>query len=157
DGTGRFVEVTKTSGNGFATPWAARGAAFADFHNDGNVDVVVANNNDPPLLLRNSGAAGHHFLNFKLVCTKSNHDATGARVRVRAGGLTQIREIAAGGSYFSHSDLRAHFGLGKNSRVESVEVSWPSGARQTFRNVEADRFYLIEEGKDQIQSQKTGR
>ncbi|HEU0178096.1 MAG TPA: CRTAC1 family protein [Blastocatellia bacterium] len=155
NGAGKFVEVTKISGDGFATPHAGRGAAFADFDNDGNLDVIVANNGDPPLLLRNGGA-GAHFLNFKLVGAKSNRDATGARVRVRAGGLAQMREISAGGSYFSHSDLRAHFGLGQQPRAESVEVLWPSGQRQVFREVAADRFYVIEEGKSQLTPQKFG-
>src|SRR5262249_56092931 len=94
NGAGKFVEVTKASGNGFATPYAGRGAAFADFDNDGNVDVVVSNNDDSPLLLRNGGA-GAHFLNFKLVGAKSNHDATSARVRVRAGGLPQLPDSSA--------------------------------------------------------------
>jgi len=116
--------------------------------------TVVANNGDPPLLLHNSGGNGNHFLNFKLVGTKSNRDAMGARIRIVAGGLSQIREIAGGGSYLSQSDLRANFGLGKATRVESVEITWPSGQRQVFHNVEADKFYLIEEGKDQLQMQK---
>src|SRR5207245_1980028 len=125
--------------------------------NDGFVDVVVANNGDPPLLVHNSGGNGNHFLNFKLVGTKSNRDAMGARIRIVTGGLSQIREIAGGGSYLSQSDLRANFGLGKATRVESVEVTWPSGQRQMFRNIEADKFYLVEEGKDQLQMQKFAR
>jgi len=111
----------------------------------------VANNGDPPLLLHNSGGNGNHFLNFKLVGTKSNRDAMGARIRVVAGTTSQIREIAGGGSYLSQSDLRANFGLGKARTASSVEVRWPSGQKQIFRNVEADQFYLIEEGKDQLQ------
>jgi enediyne biosynthesis protein E4 len=78
----------------------------------------------------------------------------GARVKVVAGKLSQIREIAGGGSYLSQSDLRANFGLGKTSGPESVEVNWPSGQRQLFRNVETDKFYLIEEGKDQLREQQ---
>lgn len=148
DGKGLFVEVTKTAGDGFRIPYAARGAAFADFDNDGDIDIVVANNNDPPLLLRNSGGTGNHFLNFRLIGSKSNRDATGARIKVRAGGLTQVREISAGGSYFSHSDLRAHFGIGSNTSAESVEVVWPSGHRQVFRGVAADKFYTLDEGKE---------
>src|SRR2546429_1190776 len=154
EGNGKFVETTKLAGSGFQTPHVGRGVAFADFENDGFVDVVVANNGDPPLLLHNSGGNGNHFLNFKLVGTKSNRDAMGARIRVVAGGLSQIREIAGGGSYLSQSDLRANFGLGKTSRVENVEVTWPSGQRQLFRNVEADKFYLVEEGKDELRMQQ---
>jgi len=150
---GKFVDVSKSAGNGFQTPYVGRGVAFADFDNDGFVDVVVANNGDAPLLLHNSGANGNHFLNFKLVGTKSNRDAMGARIRVLASGISQIPEIEGGGSYLSQSDLRANFGLGKTARAETVEVTWPSGRQQTFRNVEADKFYLIEEGIDRLNIQ----
>jgi len=128
--------------------------AFADFDNDGFMDLVVGNNGDPPLVLHNGGGNGNHFLNFKLVGTKSNRDAMGARVRVVAGSQAQIREIAGGGSYLSQSDLRAHFGLGKAARAETVEVKWPTGLRQVFHDVEADRFYLMEEGRDQLGQQR---
>jgi hypothetical protein len=131
--------------------------AFADFDNDGFVDFVVGNNGDPPLLVRNSGGNGNHFVNFRLVGTKSNRDAMGARVRIVAGGQSQMREIAGGGSYLSQSDLRANFGLAKATRVTTVEVSWPSGLKQVFHDVEADKFYLVEEGKDQLGLQKIPR
>jgi len=154
EGNGKFVEASKQSGSGFSTPHVGRGVAFADFDNDGFTDVVVANNGDLPLLLHNSGGNGNHFLNFRLVGTKSNRDAMGARIRVVAGTTSQIREIAGGGSYLSQSDLRANFGLGKAKRAEIVEIAWPSGQQQAFRNVEADKFYLIEEGKDQLRPQQ---
>jgi len=153
EGNGKFTETTKSAGTGFQTPYVGRGVAFADFDNSGRVDVLVANNGDPPLLLHNNGASGNHFLNFKLVGTKSNHDAMGARVRVVTGSVAQIREIAGGGSYLSQSDLRAHFGIGKAIRAERVEVKWPSGQSQVFQNLEADKFYLIEESRDQIRLQ----
>ena len=114
---------------------------------------MVANNGDVPLLLHNSGSNGNHFLNFRLSGTKSNRDAMGARIRVVAGGISQIREIEGGGSYLSQSDLRANFGLGKAARAETVEVKWPGGQQQTFRNVEADKFYLIQEGSDRLEPQ----
>ncbi len=153
-GNGKFVETTKLAGDGFQTPYAARGTAFADFDNDGLMDVVIANNGDPPLLLRNLGGTHNHFLNLKLAGTKSNRDAMGARVRVQSDGLSQVREIAGGGSYLSQSDLRAHFGLGKNTRVETIEIAWPSGQRQVFHQVDADKFYVVEEGRDQLLPQK---
>ena len=118
------------------------------------MDAVVATNGDSPLLLHNSGGNGNHFLNFRLLGTKSNRDSMGARIRVVAGAISEIREIAGGGSYLSQSDLRANFGLAKASRAETVEVAWPSGLRQVFHNVEADKFYLLEEGKDQLQRQQ---
>jgi len=148
EGNGKFVDVTRQSGSGFDVPHAGRGVAFADFDNDGFVDIVVANNGDPPLLLRNSGGNGNHFLNLQLVGRKSNRDAMGARIKVKAGGMSQIREIAGGGSYLSQSDLRANFGLGRSTRVDSIEIKWPGGQQQIFRDVEADKFYRIEEGRD---------
>jgi hypothetical protein len=157
EGNGKFVETTKMAGSGFETPYVGRGVAFADFDNDGFVDLVVANNGDPPLLLRNSGGNGNHFVNVKLVGRKSNRDAMGARIRVAAGGLRQIREVAGGGSYLSQSDLRAHFGLGKATRIDSIEVVWPSGQKQVFRDLEADKFYRIEEGRDEIGLQRFAR
>jgi hypothetical protein len=156
-GNGKFAETTKTAGNGFQTPYVGRGVAFADFDNRGFLDVVVGNNGDPPLLLHNSGSNGNHFLNFKLVGTKSNRDAMGSRVHISAGGISQIREVAGGGSYLSQSELRAHFGLGKATRAETVEIRWPSGRKQTFRDVEADKFYLVEEGRDQLGFQHVAR
>jgi hypothetical protein len=154
---GKFIDVTRQAGNGFAVPYAGRGAAFADFDNNGNMDVIVANNGDPPLLLHNGGGSGNHFVNFKLIGRKSNRDAMGARLRLRAGGISQIREIAGGGSYLSQSDLRAHFGMGRAARADSLEVFWPSGLRQTFRDIAADGFYIIEEGSDQLGAQKFAR
>ena len=153
EGDGKFVETTSAAGEGFKTPHVGRGVAFVDFDNDGFVDVVVGNNGDPPLLLRNSGGNGNHFINFRLVGTRSNHDAIGARVRVVIGGLSQIREVAAGGSYLSQSDLRCNFGLGRAVRADRVEINWPSGQNQAFRDVAADKFYLIHEGRSELSLQ----
>lgn len=150
DGRGKFIDVTKSAGAGFTTPHVGRGVAFADFDNDGFVDAVVGNNGDPPLLLHNSGGNGRHFVSFKLVGTKSNRDAMGARLSLTAGGMTQIREIAGGGSYLSQSDLRAHFGVGSTVKIEKLEIIWPSGAQQLFRDFPADQFYSIQEGKVEL-------
>ena len=151
---GKFAHVTAAAGIAALEPRVGRGVAFADFDNDGFVDIVVANNDDPPTLLHNGGGNGNHFLNFKLVGTKSNRDAMGARIRVVAVGISQIREIAGGGSYLSQSDLRASFGLGKATKAELVEVTWPSGSRQSFKEVSADQFYLIEEDGQTLRMQK---
>ncbi len=154
EGNGKFSDVTAISGPGFTVPHLGRGAAFADFDNDGFVDIVVANNGDPPLLLHNGGAgAENHFVNFKLVGTRSNRDGMGARIKLTTGGVSQIREISGGGSYLSQSDLRAHFGLGRQTHIASVEISWPSGLRQSFKDVEADRFYVAEEGVNDLRNQ----
>jgi len=150
---GKFVETTKQSGAGFETPYVGRGVAFADFDNDGFIDVLVANNGDVPLLLHNSGGNRNQFLNFRLIGTKSNRDAVGARIRVVGGGISQIREIAGGGSYLSQSELRAHFGMGKAGRAETVQISWPSGEQQTFHNVETNKFYVVREGDTTLVAQ----
>jgi enediyne biosynthesis protein E4 len=155
-GNGKFVETTKLTGIASLPPRVGRGVAFADFDNDGFMDIIVANNGDAPVLLHNSGNR-NHFLNLKLVGTKSNHDAMGARIRIVAGGVSQIREISGGGSYLSQSELRAHFGLGKNLRADSVEIKWPSGQADLFQNVPADQFYRIEEGGHQLQRQQFSR
>src|SRR5262245_39237375 len=104
-GNGKFSETTKETGVAALPRRVGRGVAFADFNNDGFVDVVVANNGEAPFLLENSGNK-NHFLNFRVVGTKTNRDAMGARIRVTAGGISQIREIEGGGSYMSQSDLR---------------------------------------------------
>ena len=150
---GKFVDISKEAGPGFATPYVGRGVAFADFDNDGFMDIVVANNGDAPLLLHNSGGNDNHFLNLKLVGKKSNRDGMGARVRVVGGGIAQIREISGGGSYLSQSDLRAHFGMGKAAAAERVEIKWPSGEQQTFRNVATDKFYVATEGDPNLRVQ----
>jgi hypothetical protein len=146
------METSKETGVADQSPHAARGVAFADFDNDGFVDVLVANNGDAPLLLHNRGNR-NHFINFKLVGTKSNRDAMGARVRVVTREISQIREIAGGGSYLSQSDLRANFGFAKATIAQTAEIKWPSGLTQTFHDVPADKFYLITEGNDELRLQ----
>jgi len=155
-GNGKFIETTEAAGIAALPPRVGRGVAFADFDNDGFTDIIVANNDDPPTLLHNSGNS-NHFLNFRLVGTKSNRDAMGARVRVVANGVSQIREIAGGGSYLSQSDLRANFGLGRSVQAETVEIKWPSGQMDTFSNVKADNFYVVVEGNRHLQLQNVSR
>ncbi|MGB2625969.1 MAG: CRTAC1 family protein [Candidatus Acidiferrum sp.] len=158
EGNGKFSDTSSAAGLGTLPARAGRGVAFADFDNDGYVDVIVANNGDPPTLLQNTantrtGDHGNHFLNLKLVGTKSNRDALGARIHVTSGKLSQIREISSGGSYLSQSELRANFGLGDSTVASVVEVLWPSGIKQTFHDVKADNFYLIEESSEQLRLQ----
>jgi hypothetical protein len=124
-----------------------RGAAFGDLNNDGNVDIVVMNTGEPPTLLLNQGGNTNHRVLFKLVGTKSNKMAIGARVTVRAGKLVQLNEVRAGGSYLSQNDPRLHFGLGPNAKMDEVEIKWPSGKVEAVRNIPADFIYTIVEGE----------
>jgi len=124
-----------------------RGAAFGDINNDGNVDIVIVNVGAPPTLLLNQGGNNNHRVLFKLVGTNSNKMAIGARVTVKAGGLTQLSEIRAGGSYISSNDPRLHFGLGSEAKMSEVEIRWPSGKIETLHDVPADYIYTLVEGE----------
>jgi hypothetical protein len=146
-GNKRFQDITEEVGGGLLLEKSSRGAAFGDYDNDGDIDVIVVNLDDRPTLLRNDTAAGHHWLTVQLVGAKSNRDGIGARVRVTAGGRTQAAEIRGGGSYLSNNDRRAHFGLAEADRVQQLQIEWPSGLVETATNVAADGFYIAREGR----------
>jgi hypothetical protein len=143
---GTFDEVSKESGLAALPLHSRRGAAFGDVFNTGNIDVLLLNVNEPPSLLKNMNADGYHRVLFKLIGTKSNRAAIGARVTIRSAGVKQISEVRSGGSYLSQNDLRLHFGLGTARKMESVEIRWPSGKIETLENVAADAIYKIVEG-----------
>ncbi|GAC1437206.1 MAG: CRTAC1 family protein [Terriglobales bacterium] len=124
-----------------------RGAAFGDLNNDGNVDIVMLNIDGPPMLLLNEGGNDNHRVLFKLVGTKSNKSAIGARVTVTAGKLVQFSEVRGGGSYLSQNDPRLHFGLGIENKLNQVEVKWPSGKTEVLHDIPADFIYTIVEGE----------
>jgi hypothetical protein len=116
-------------------------------NNDGNVDVLLLNVGEPPTLLLNHGVPGNHRVMFKLVGTKSNRAAIGARVTIQAGKLTQFNEVRGGASYLSQNDLRLHFGLGKESKLDAVDVQWPNSPTEKFQNLAVDKIYTIVEGE----------
>jgi hypothetical protein len=144
---GTFTESAAAAGLNAIPLASRRGAAFGDVDNDGNIDILLLNVGEPPSLLLNHGVAGNHRVLFKLIGTKSNRAAIGARVTVRAGKLVQFNEVRGGASYLSQNDLRLHFGLGKESNLDSVEVQWPSGLVEKFQNVAPDNIYTLVEGK----------
>jgi enediyne biosynthesis protein E4 len=145
----RFEEATAASGPGASTPHSSRGAAFGDFDNDGDVDILVFNMNEPPSLLRNDYHGANRWLEVKLEGTASNRAALGATVRVKAGGRIQAQAVLSQSSYFSHDDLRLHFGLGPSEAAETVEVRWPSGRVDVLNNVRGGRVVSIKEGGGQ--------
>ena len=123
-----------------------RGAAFGDINNDGNIDVVILNVGEPPTLLLNHGDGTNHRVLFKLVGTKSNQAAIGARITVKAGGFTQMNEVRGGASYLSQNDLRLHFGLGASEKMSEVTIRWPNGETESLHDVASDFIYAIIEG-----------
>src|SRR6266566_1410309 len=143
---GTFDEVSKESGLAALPLHSRRGAAFGDVFNTGNIDVLLLNVGEPPSLLKNKNASGYHRVLFKLIGTKSNRAAIGARVTIRAAGVKQFSEVRGGSSYLSQNDLRLHFGLGTAAKMESVEIRWPNGTVETLQNVAADCIYTIVEG-----------
>ncbi len=146
-GDGRFVDVTRSAGDGLRVRASGRGVAFDDLDGDGRIDVVVLNSNAPPTVLRNESQNNHHWLQIELRGAKTNRDGIGARVRVTAGNLVQIDEVHSGRGYQSHWGSRLHFGLGNRDRVDRVEVRWIGGGVDLFENLPADRTVTLTEGE----------
>lgn len=145
-GGNRFEDISARSGAGIATPHSSRGSAFGDFDNDGDIDLLVMNMNEPPSLLRNDFAGKNNWLTIKAVGTKSNRTALGARLRVTAGGRTQTQVVLSQSSYYSHDDMRLHFGLGNNSKADAVTITWPNGNTEIFKDVSANQIVTLQEG-----------
>ncbi len=145
-GNGSFEEVGLRAGAAMKTARVSRGAALADFDNDGRLDLVVTSLDASPVVLRNASTAGN-WLRIRTVGGKSNRDGYGARVQVTAGGVTQTDEVRAGSSYVSSSDPRLHFGLGKAARVDRVVVRWPSGNEDAIQNLPANQEIVVQEGR----------
>jgi len=141
-----FEDVSALAGLDKLTPESRRGVAFGDVNNDGKIDVLLLNVGKPPTLLINRTQNQNHAVLFRLVGTKSNKAAIGARVTVTAGNVAQFGEVRGGSSYCSQNDLRLHFGLGTETKM-TVEVSWPSGKKETYKDVAADSIYTIVEDK----------
>ncbi|UCE62221.1 MAG: CRTAC1 family protein [Phycisphaerales bacterium] len=140
DGKGKFTDVAKKSGSYFREKFVGRGAAFADYDNDGDVDILVMNLNGPAKLLRNDGKTGNHWLTIVPRLARTKVSAIGARVAVTAGGKRMVREVVGVTGYLSQSDPRAHFGLGRATQVDQVEILWPGGKTTKLENVKADQI-----------------
>lgn len=143
-GKGKFDNVSGGAGPGFARPIVARGAAYADFDRDGDLDILMSTNNGPACLYRNDGGNRNSWISIRLRGVKSNRDGIGAVVRVQSAGGKQWNMVRSGSSYCSQSDLALTFGLGKDQSAD-IEVTWPSGAKQQLRGIAARQFLTIDE------------
>ncbi len=145
-GKGRFRDVTDEVGGGLLFEASSRGAAFGDFDNDGDIDVLIINMNDRPTLLRNDTDAGNSWIALKLVGKAQNRDAVGARVWLQEEGWLQVAEVRSGGSYLSHNDMRVRFGLGRRTKVPAVKVRWPDGGIEWFDGLAPNAIHVIRQG-----------
>lgn len=145
-GHGRFRDVTDETGGGLLIERSSRGAAFGDYDNDGDIDVLVINMNDRPTLLRNDSPPGNSWITLKLQGGSKDRDAVGARVWLEDGGSPQIAEVRSGGSYLSHNDMRVHFGLGRRTDVTAIKIRWPDGVTERFENLRVNTIHVIRQG-----------
>jgi hypothetical protein len=149
-GNGRFKEITAACGPGAQEVHSSRGCAFGDYDNDGDMDVLIMNMNEPPSLLRNEYNSNHrganNWLTLKLIGTKSNRSAIGAKVRLKTGGRWQTQEVTSQSSYYSYNDPRLHFGLGESNRAEQIEIRWPNGQTEVIKEIVANQIVTIKEG-----------
>ena len=146
---GTFTEISETLGPGMKLTDVSRGATFADYDLDGDIDIVVTNSNTAPRLLRNDGGNRKNWLQIRLTATNGSTDAIGARVKITTGTLTQTREVRSGDGYLSQQDLTLHFGIGDSEQVDSIEVQWQTGAKQLIGSVPANQVLSLEENGDE--------
>jgi hypothetical protein len=146
-GHGKFDDATKQVGVDFQRPIVARGAAYADFDHDGDLDLLISTNGGPAYLFRNDGGNQNHWIQLKLVGVESNRSAIGAVVRLESASGVQIQTVHSGSSYCSQSDLALTFGLGRDDIVKSVDIQWPSGKKDHLSNLRANQMQLIREGQ----------
>jgi hypothetical protein len=151
---GTFSEVASQLGSALLEERAGRGVAFGDIDNDGDVDIVVNDLDGSPQLLRNDGGNTNNSVLIKMIGVKSNRDGIGARVKIVSGDLTQIDEVHSGGSYLSQSDLRLPFGLEKRTKIDLIEVQWPSGTVDKVANAGVNKIITIKEGQGVVEQKE---
>jgi hypothetical protein len=153
-GNGSFEELIEEAGPGVAAAHSSRGCAFGDFDNDGDLDILIVNLSEAPSLLRNDVSGNNHWLKVKLVGTKSNRSAIGARVLARYGRKIQAQEVLSQSSFYSASDRRLHFGLGGETSAD-LEIRWPSGMRESLKGVTSNQMVVVKEGMGIVSGKKS--
>ena len=153
DGTYHFTDTSTEVGLTQLSKKVSRGAAFGDYDNDGDIDIFLNNSNQPATLLRNDGGNNNHWLTLQLIGTQSNASAIGTKVFVKTSNLSLFREVRSGASYLSQSDLRLHFGLGKHSTIDTLEIRWQGGHIDQFSNLKSNQILRIKEGHGLILSE----
>jgi enediyne biosynthesis protein E4 len=166
NGNGTFTDVSAAAGPGINNPSSSRGLATGDLWNEGRLSAVVSNMNAPPSLLVNQVRSLNHWITLRPIgamgisplqskarlavarspAPQSNRDAIGARIRIKAGGRVLIDEIRSGSSFMSNSDMRLHFGLGSITKIDWIEIRWPSGRMEKFVDMAVDTFHTLREG-----------
>jgi enediyne biosynthesis protein E4 len=146
NGNGTFTDISAEAGRAIVTATSARGLAIGDLWNDGRLSAVISNMDARPMLLVNQVKNGNHWIGFRTLGTKSNHDGLGARITLMAGGRARVDEVRSGSSYSSNSDMRVHFGLGQTNKIDYIEVRWLSGVLEKFENLAVDSIHDLKEG-----------
>jgi hypothetical protein len=155
NGNGTFTDISADAGPGITTVNSSRGLAIGDLWNDGRISAVISNMNAPPSLLVNDLRNSNHWIAFHLIGTsytagsqklRTNRDAVGARITMKAGSRLFVDEVRSGSSYDSNSDMRVHFGLGSVAKFDSIQIRWPSGLIETFGNLAVDKIHSLKEG-----------
>jgi hypothetical protein len=155
NGNATFTDISADAGPGITTPNSSRGLAIGDLWNNGQLSAVISNMNAPPSLLVNDVRTPNHWIAFHLIGTsfasssqklRTNRDAIGARITIKAGSRLFVDEVRSGSSYDSNNDMRVHFGLGPAAKLDSVQVRWPSGLLEKFDNLAVDKLHILKEG-----------
>jgi hypothetical protein len=147
DGKRVFIDVARDSGEFFQKKWSSRGATWADFDDDGNVDLVAIDTSGPPHVLRNEGGTGNGWLKVDAVVKGGMRTAIAARVTIEAGGRTQFQDVIGVNGYLSQGDARVHFGLGRAGKVDLLRVRWPDGTTDEWRDVKPNQILRVEQGR----------
>jgi hypothetical protein len=156
-GKGNFADISASAGPGIVAHASSRGLAVGDLWNDGRISAVITNLSAVPTLLVNQVRNSNHWIAIRTVGTKSNRDGIGARLSVKAGSRTLVDEVRSGSSYNSSSDMRVHFGLGSATKVDFVQIRWPSGVTERFDNLPVDSIHTLKEGSGTAMPSQGGK